>query len=96
MKLEYLKQFTNLAEQLNQHGFEIDLEVVGGKFKSKHTSTMYVMFHLEKVRVNKVSVEIMSEFNKCMDEMYILGMEPIVTGKQIGRASCRERVSSPV
>ena len=75
MKLKYLKQFTTLAEQLNQHGFEIDLEMIGGKFKSKHTSTMYVMFHLERVRVNRVSEEIVVTFNKSVGEMYMLGME---------------------
>lgn len=75
MKLKYLKQFTTLAEQLNQHGFEIDLEMINGKFKSKHTNTMYTIFHLERVRVHKVSEEIMGEFNKSMDEMYMLGLE---------------------
>ena len=30
------------------------------------------------------------------DEQRAQGKDPIVTGKQIGRASCRERVSSPV
>ena len=34
-----------------------------------------------------------TKFHQAID--WVFGM-PIVTGKQIGRASCRERVSSPV
>lgn len=75
MKLKYIKQFTILAEQLNQNGFEIDLEMVDGKFKCKHTNTMYVIFHLERVRVNKIAEEITGVFNKSMDDVYLLGME---------------------
>lgn len=75
MKLKYLKQFTTLVEQLNQHGFEIDLEMVDGKFKTKHTNTMYTIFHLERVRVSKISKELTGVFNKSIDEMYMLGVE---------------------
>ena len=50
------------------------------------------LFH--QINDNKKVVEIIGGKIALKDP--VISVDPIVTGKQIGRASCRERVSSPV
>lgn len=74
--MRYLEQYMQFLSVLKQAGgVEFDSTYEDGEFKDPRVAFGYVIYHLEKSRVEKMHEKIAEEFDKQFEEMYQLGRE---------------------
>lgn len=74
--MKYLEQYLQFLSVMQQvDGIEIDSTYEDAKFKDPKVAFGYVIYHLEKSRVEKMHEKMAEEFDRQFEEMYQLGKE---------------------
>lgn len=74
--MQYLEQYKQMLQVMNQvEGVNLDLKHDGKCFADQRVEFGYVIYHLEKARIEKMHEKIADEFDKQFEEMYQLGRE---------------------
>lgn len=72
---KYLKQYVKFMNTLNNHlETPINLEMKEGEFLDDKVQFGYLVYHLEKCRVEKISAKIIDCANQGFEDMYLLGL----------------------
>lgn len=79
--MQYLEQYKQMLRVMNQvEGVNLDLEHDGKRFTDARIEFGYVVFHLEKKRVDKMFVNIAGVMDEHLDAAFRSGQESMMGG----------------
>lgn len=74
--MRYLEQYKQFLEVLQKvEGVSFDATYEDGDFKDSKVGFGYIIFHLEKARVDRMWGQVAEEFDRQFESMYQLGKE---------------------